>query len=191
MIKQVIYWVLIILFSNGAIGNTRPINNVPMEIISVSANGSGCSAGTVNVTVSNTEINILFASYKAVTNAENTLAVAECNISIMFSVPPGYSIGITGIDWVGLVLAASGAFVNFHRELFFEGQQRPTEDTNWVGSGFEYFTITDDSVLGNHSRCDGSPITFHAVTKASIIGANSSFSLEQAAKIVPEIVPCQ
>ncbi|WP_299947262.1 DUF4360 domain-containing protein [uncultured Microbulbifer sp.] len=197
MYTRVFPVVLCLLFSCAAMGKTIIIDGHEIEIGPISANGAGCPDGTVTATASedNARVAILFNSYSAITNAANPIAQSDCNIAIPLSIDPGFSVGILDIDWRGTVVSALGSFINFHREYFFSGSEGPSHDFNWNSAGFENFLLNDRPPFVHYSSCDGEPLIARADTVATVIGADSLFSLRAAdvdSKLLLhlDIIPC-
>jgi Domain of unknown function (DUF4360) len=182
MIKQTLFLTFLVVGSSFASSKTVIIDDTPIEIGDIVANGAGCPDGTVaaSATDDNTQVAVLFSMYKAITNNIDTLAVSDCNIAIPLTVGPGFSVGIVDIDWRGTVISAPGAFVNFHREFFFSGNGGPFNDTEWASAGFENFLLNDRPTFVHYSDCDGSALIARADTSATVSGANSLFSLRSA-----------
>lgn len=182
MCKKLFLGMLILICSGFAVAKTLIINNDQIVIGPIAANGIGCPSGTVTATATadNKNVAILFSAYSAITNDSNPVATANCNIAIPLSVAPGLSVGILDIDWRGSVFAAPGAFINFHREFFFSGSDGPIRDTNWISSGFENFLLNDRPPFASYSDCEGGALIARADTSATVIGADSLFSLRAA-----------
>ncbi len=163
-------------------GKIIMVGDVPVEVTDVGVNGSGCPTGSIDVTATedNTQVVILFSEYRAITDSVNTLAVADCNISLGLAVPAGFSVGIVDIDWRGTVVAGAGSFINFHREFFFSGDRGESVDEFWSVPGFENFFLEDDPAFITYSSCSGNPLIARADTSATVIGANSLFTLRSA-----------
>ncbi|MFS1526410.1 DUF4360 domain-containing protein [Microbulbifer sp. 2304DJ12-6] len=198
MISKVMVFVFCSLFSNMVISKTVIIDGHEVEIGPINVNGSGCPVGSLTATVTedNENIVLLFSAYRALTNNVNTVAQADCNIALPLSVDPGFAVGILDIDWRGTVFSAQGSFINFHREFFFSGNQGPNYDTNWNSAGFQNFFLNDDPLFVHYSECDGEPLIARADTAATVIGADSLFSLRSAdveARLIlhVRVVPCE
>jgi Domain of unknown function (DUF4360) len=178
MIKQVIYSVLLILFSSVGFSNTLFIDGIPVDIGPVVSSGPGCPEGTITVIVygDNDKVNLLLNSYSAVTNSTDTSVFKDCDFTVPMSVPSGYSVGIINYRWQGSVVTAPGAFVNFHGEYFFGGPQSQSDDANWFESGFEYFVLEGRPDHVNYSDCNGGEYIFEANTAVAVIGPNSLIS---------------
>lgn len=166
----------------AASGEVFMIGGVPVEITDIDVNGAGCPSDSVTVTATeeNTQMVVLFSEYRAITDSANTVASSDCNIAIGLAVPAGFSVGVVGVDWRGTVVAGAGAFINFHREFFFSGTQGPSNDDYWFTPGFENFFLEDDPVFAVYSACDGLPLIARADTSATVVGANSLFTLRSA-----------
>ena len=182
MFNKMLFAVIVTCMATVASAKVIMLNGQPVNITSIDANGAGCSSDTVVVTSTpdNTQAAILFSTYKAMTDTNNTVAVSDCNIAVGLAVGAGFSVGIVDIDWRGSVFTSPGAFVNFHREYFFSGHQGPVTDTYWNGGGFENFFLEDTPIFVNYSSCDGKPLIARFDTSATVIGGNSFFSLRSA-----------
>ncbi len=183
MVKQILLLMATAFFSCVTMaGKIIMVGDVPVEVTDVGVNGSGCPTGSIDVTATedNTQVVILFSEYRAITDSVNTLAVADCNISLGLAVPAGFSVGIVDIDWRGTVVAGAGSFINFHREFFFSGDRGESVDEFWSVPGFENFFLEDDPAFITYSSCSGNPLIARADTSATVIGANSLFTLRSA-----------
>jgi Domain of unknown function (DUF4360) len=181
MIKHAILSVLLASFASAAFCEMLMVNNVPVEVGPVEADGSSCHENTVSVGVTddNIQVTVRFEEYEAVTNDEMPVVTANCSIAVPLSVQPGYRVSILGMDWHGSVLTAPGAFVNFHREYFFSGTAGPVEDSNWSDSGYKHFHLEDDLAFNPQSDCNGGALIARADTSALVGGANSFFTLHE------------
>ncbi|WP_299947265.1 DUF4360 domain-containing protein [uncultured Microbulbifer sp.] len=198
MFNKVILSVLCLLFSSNVVSKAVVINGHEIEVGPIVVNGSGCPAGTVTATATddNENVVLLFSNYRAITNDANPVALSDCNIALPLSVEPGLSVGIVDIDWRGTVVSAQGSFINFHREYFFSGSQGPNYDSNWNSAGFQNFFLNDDPVFAYYSECNGEPLIARADTVATVVGADSLFSLRSAdveARLIlhVEVIPCE
>ncbi|MEJ2419721.1 MAG: DUF4360 domain-containing protein [Exilibacterium sp.] len=178
-------------------GQTIMINGVPIDITEVNTNGAGCPPDSVTVTTTpdNKQAAVLFNAYRAVTNSTTTVAATDCNIAVGLAVEAGFSVGVVGIDWRGTVVNSGDGFINFHREFFFSGDRGESSDENWLTPGFENFFLEDDPVFVTFSPCDGKPLIARADTSATVVGANSLFTLRSAdfeSKLLMtlKVVPC-
>ncbi|MGH8033317.1 MAG: DUF4360 domain-containing protein [Luteimonas sp.] len=184
MIKQAMAMAMLVGYAGASFAQAQTImiNGVPIQITQVNTNGDGCAPGTVTATATpdGNQVAILFRDYRAVTNAVNTVAGSDCNIAIGLAVASGFSIGILGIDWRGSVVTSPGALVNFHREFFFSGTRGAVSDDSWSRPGLQNFFLQDDPAFAVFSRCDGQALIARADTSATVVGANSFFSLRSA-----------
>ncbi|WP_444889925.1 DUF4360 domain-containing protein [Microbulbifer sp. DLAB2-AA] len=197
MLNRILALTLCSIFSIPTLAKTLLIDGQQIEIGEVAVNGTGCPVGSVTATATddNKNIAILFSKYSSVTNSSNPIASSDCNLAIPLSVEPGFSVGILDIDWRGTVFSADGSLINFHREYFFSGSQGPSHDNNWNSSGFENFVLNDRPPFAYYSGCDGEALIARADTVATVIGADSLFSLRSAdvgAQLLLniQIIPC-
>ncbi|WP_299588858.1 DUF4360 domain-containing protein [uncultured Microbulbifer sp.] len=198
MFKQLLTLTLCSIFSSSILAKSILIDGQQIEIGEIAVNGTGCPAGSVTATATddNKNIAILFSRYSAVTNSTSPIASSDCNLALPLSVEPGFSVGILDIDWRGTVFSAPGSHINFHREYFFSGNQGPSHDHNWNSSGFENFILNDRPPFAYYSGCDGEALIARADTVATVIGAESLFSLRSAdvgAQLLLniQIIPCE
>ncbi|MFA0813442.1 DUF4360 domain-containing protein [Microbulbifer epialgicus] len=198
MFKKLLTFTLCSILSGPILAKTILIDGQPIEIGDINVNGTGCPDGSVTATATNDNKNIaiLFSNYSAITNSANPIATSDCNIALPLSVEPGFSVGILDIDWRGTVFSAPDALINFHREYFFSGSQGPSHDNNWNGTGFENFLVNDRPPFVYYSGCDGEALIARADTAATVIGADSLFSLRSAdvgAELLlhVQVIPCE
>ncbi|BBM04061.1 DUF4360 domain-containing protein [Microbulbifer sp. GL-2] len=197
MFNKLVTFAFCAIFSGPLLAKSIMIDGQQIEIGEIAVNGTGCPVGSVAATATddNKNIAILFSSYSAITNSANPVANSDCNLAIPLSVEPGFSVGILDIDWRGTVYSAPGSLINFHREYFFSGNQGPSHDNNWNSSEFENFLLNDRPPFVYYSGCDGEALIARADTAATVIGADSLFSLRAAdvgAELLlnVQIIPC-
>ena len=157
MIKHAIFISAAVLYSGVVTSESIVVDGIPVEILSVEANGAGCPPGSVTLTVdsNNPHISAYFSAYKASTDSTTVTAATDCNVAVSLATEAGYSVGISSVQWRGFVSSSPGSSINFHREYFFSGSQGNSFDENWNGSGFEHFFIEENLSPAPQSPCDG------------------------------------
>lgn len=100
-----------------------PVGRVTVDV--VTANGSGCPAGTTEVTVAddNSEFTIAHRSYVARVGvgADPTDFRKNCQLSLDVRVPSGFTFGIVRADYTGRISLAAGAQAWQGANYYFQG----------------------------------------------------------------------
>lgn len=114
----------------GAHAAPRPLPNDKMVIGVVAANGSGCPAGTADVTVSpdNTAFTVTYSQFTATTGAGSapTDFRKNCQLALNVHVPQGYTYAIAGVDYRGFAHLESGATGSESANYYFQGEPQAT-----------------------------------------------------------------
>jgi len=112
-----------------------PPDNVPLDappdepiaVEIVTANGSGCPAGTtVEVRPDNTAFTVTFSDYVARAGAGSapTDFRKNCQLNLRVQVPDGFSYSLTEADYRGFASLADGASAAQRAHYFFQGQSQ-------------------------------------------------------------------
>eukprot|EP00873_Tetraselmis_striata_P007064 jgi/Tetstr1/427328/TSEL_017497.t1 len=116
----------------------------------VNFGGSGCPQGSVSVVASPDEetLSILFDSYAAMTDEDDTRDRLSCNVALPVHVPNGISLGIFQVDYRGYAYVPNvrGARATMRAEYFWAGQRGPVRRTSFKKGYDDDFTLSDTLV---------------------------------------------
>jgi hypothetical protein len=100
-----------------------PSSKVTVEVVTV--NGSGCPAGTTNVTsaADNTSFTVTYSDFRAEAGAGKTAldARANCQLSLLVHIPQGFTFAIARVDYAGSASLAAGATAQQQSNYYFQG----------------------------------------------------------------------
>src|SRR5262245_46597412 len=90
--------------TNEALGSTVNVPNPSgAYFASVTANGTGCSAGTWDAAISpdGKAFTVTFSSYEAILNPGSAFAIKDCNLAIDLRSPSGLSFSVGSFHYQG------------------------------------------------------------------------------------------
>jgi hypothetical protein len=109
-----------------------PSGKITVEVLT--ANGSGCPAGSADVTPSadNTSFTVAYDNYVARDGggAEPTDIRKNCQLSLQVGVPQGFTFAIARADYRGYVYLRNGATASQNAYYYFMGESETTEVNN-------------------------------------------------------------
>ncbi|GHC74347.1 DUF4360 domain-containing protein [Streptomyces cinnamoneus] len=139
--------------SEAAAEDVPPPDKIVIDVVSV--NGSGCPAGTANVTVSpdNTAFTVSYSNYVAQVGvgAKPTDFRKNCQLGLNVHVPQGYTYAIARADYRGFAHLERGATGMERASYYFQGMSQTTSvshrfagplSDNWQASD-----VTDAAAL--------------------------------------------
>lgn len=101
---------------------TTPMQDSRVSL--VSANGSGCPAGSVRVsTAGNDSINLIYSDYEAATGdgISATEARKNCALGLQVDAPDGWTFAVRGLRYVGFAHLENGASGLQRAEYYVQG----------------------------------------------------------------------
>ncbi|MGV9564237.1 DUF4360 domain-containing protein [Streptomyces sp. NPDC003480] len=138
------------LFGSSAFGGNPPPPPAPIVIDSVTANGSGCPAGTAAVAVSpdNTAFTVTYSNYLAQVGPGSAPTDREknCQLNLLVHVPRGRTYAIVSADYRGFASLAPGASGTQRAGYHFQGNSHTTNFTHHFQGGFTGDWQTTDTV---------------------------------------------
>jgi hypothetical protein len=119
------------------------------NITSLSINGSGCPPGTANYTLSGdgSAINMTFSKYFAQAGPGIPISMnrRNCQLTLGVSIPPGFSFGISSIDYHGYNQLDNEVTVDQGAIYYFQGERK---------QGTARSTLTGPIIGTNYTRSD-------------------------------------
>ena len=93
--------------ANAALGNTIDVPNPSgAYFASVTANGSGCPAGTWGADISpdGKAFTVTFSQYEALVDPGQAMQIKDCSLAINLKTPEGYSFSVSSFHYQGYAL---------------------------------------------------------------------------------------
>ena len=135
--------------SNAALGQTVEVPNPSgAYFASITANGSGCPAGTWGADISpdGKAFTVTFSSYEALVNPGQALAVKDCSLGINLKSPEGYSFSVSSFHYQGYaILDQPGMTARQTAKYYFMGNPVPASElrTDMNGPYDDSYTFSD------------------------------------------------
>jgi hypothetical protein len=132
--------------SNAGTRTAPPRERITVEVVTV--NGSGCPAGTADVSVNpdNTGFRVTYDDFSAQAGGGNppTETRKNCQVNIRFKVPNGYVFAIAKADYRGTARLADGATGLQRSNYYFQGSaQNDYVDHTFAGPLYDDWHTTD------------------------------------------------
>ena len=124
--------------------------------------GSGCKAGTVEVSLSPdwATFTIIFDDYKATIGPGSKFSdqVKNCNLDFKVNYPPGYQFTLYKNVYTGYALLDSGVTAKQTSSYWFAGfvGDKPTFQSTWYGPYNDLYNFTDTLQNTLYSPCSAS-----------------------------------
>jgi hypothetical protein len=136
-----------------------PVGRVTVHV--VTANGSGCPAGSTEITVAedNSEFTVIHRSYVARVGvgADPTDFRKNCQLSLDVRVPSGFTFGIVRADYSGRINLAAGAQAWQSASYYFQGDSNTARRVHsFTGPLRDNWATTDTTDPGSvvFAPCD-------------------------------------
>ncbi len=133
-----------------------------VELGQVVVGGTGCPAGTAQVTLSPDllSVQVRYSQFEAVAGGARSLDRKACSLAIPLQLPPGLSVALIASRYVGSADVAEGGSVQISTESFTAGTQGPKLSRTLNGPVQDGFALvsTVDTDRQTFSECGESVI---------------------------------
>jgi hypothetical protein len=118
---------------------------------SVTANGTGCPAGTWEAAISpdGQAFTVTFSGYEAVVEPGQAFAVKDCNLAIDLRTPDGYSFSVSSFHYQGYAtLDQDGMSASQSAKYYFRGNPVPAKEirTDLGGPYDDSYVFSDEEI---------------------------------------------
>jgi hypothetical protein len=154
-------------------GLAPPTGRITLDVVSV--NGSGCPAGTANVTMlsDNTGFRITYSSFLAQAggNSKATDFRKNCQVGLEIHIPQGFTYAIARADYRGRAHLASGASGLHRTNYYFQG----SADNNFID---HRFTGPVSGTWRNTDITDVNALVFEPCGQVSNLNINTELRVD-------------
>jgi hypothetical protein len=136
--------------STEALGQSIDVPNPSgAYFASVSANGTGCPAGTWDAGISpdGKAFTVTFSSYEATVNPGEAIAVKDCTLAIDLRTPEGFSFSVSSFHYQGYaILDQPGVTARQTAKYYFMGNPVPAQEqrSDMSGPYNDSYVFSDD-----------------------------------------------
>jgi hypothetical protein len=136
--------------STQALGSTIDVPNPSgTYFASVTANGTGCPAGTWDASISpdGKAFTVTFSSYEAIVSPGQAFSIKDCTIGIDLRTPAGISFAVTSFHYQGYAILDSGGMnAQQSAKYYFMGNPVPgvEQKSNMDGPYDDSYLFSDD-----------------------------------------------
>jgi hypothetical protein len=113
-----------------------------INIVLVSAMGSGCREGTVATAAApdDTAFTLTYSDYiaQAGLGAKATDLRKNCQLVVNFKLPQGFSFAVAKVDYRGYAHLEAGATGMHQASYYFQGETHTQKRTHWFGESYVY-----------------------------------------------------
>lgn len=108
-----------------------------VRVHSLQAIGSGCPAGSHNVTISpdGQTFSLLLDNYTASSTMQNSLARLNCQVKVNLAIPAGWTFSVISAEYRGFAYAEAGTLVTHQALYSFDGSQPRNERPGFENGG--------------------------------------------------------
>jgi hypothetical protein len=157
---------LVAMSSSGAPAATTLADVVPSGDITVqvlSANGSGCPAGTASVrpAADHTGFTVSYTAFTAEAGpgTDPTDIRKNCQLSLLINVPQGFTFAIARADYIGTADLAKGAIGTHKTNYYLQGSSVNNNVTHtFTGPMDGLWAVTDAVVAPVYAPCNTSEV---------------------------------
>jgi hypothetical protein len=133
-----------------------PSENVTVEV--VANNGSGCAPGTatVHANANRTGFRVRYSDFVAEAGGSSAIVDRRknCQMSILVTVPAGWTFAIASVDYRGRASLHSGASGLHQTNYYWQGSsQSNTTEREYAGPFHGFWSTHDVAAVLSYSRC--------------------------------------
>jgi hypothetical protein len=135
--------------STSALGSVNVANPSGIYLASITANGTGCPAGTwdANISPDGKAFTVTFNAYEAVIDPGQAIAIKDCTLNMKFRAPDRLSFAVRSFQYEGYALLDSaGMSAKQTAKYYWQGNAVPARElrTDMKGPFDDTFLFSDN-----------------------------------------------
>ncbi|MDI6104100.1 DUF4360 domain-containing protein [Actinoplanes sp. NEAU-A12] len=173
--------------AHASSGSTTIVSDRNITVEVIASNGSGCAPGTARVTgnADDTGFRVRYQNFTAEAggNADPTSSRKNCQLSVLVTTPPGWTVAIAEAEYRGRAHLHSGASALHRTNYYWQGSSRDNRvNERFAGPFFGTWSTRDVEAVLHYAPCaEQRVLNLNTELRVDARGSSSRSSMSMSA----------